>query len=189
MKLMSVINSSVAIFDNVGTDEQRESLLGEISLYYNRPSLPNTNEGCWRQEIHYRTGEWLEERINVELNNVVNYYLSVDSAYKSRFSPKGFHIESWTNVNQPGSNNHLHSHKEFDFVALYYINGTETGGLTFYNPANYLVDCSLNSPFVAMHTYEPKDGDLLIWPAWMPHSVDTNKSNRQRINIAFNIRL
>ena len=34
-----------------------------------------------------------------------------------------------------------------------------------------------------------KDGDLLIWPAWVPHFVEENKSNKQRINIASNIKL
>lgn len=189
MKLMPVINASVSIFENVGTEAQRTELLNELSLYYSRPSMPNTNEGCWRQEIEYRSGSWLIDKINHELSTVVNYYLESDAAYNKTFSPRGMDIESWTNVNNPGSSNHLHSHKAFDYVALYYIQGTGTGGLTFYNPANYLLDCSPNSPFTSMYTYLPNDGDLLIWPAWIPHSVDVNNSNRQRINVAYNIRL
>ena len=35
----------------------------------------------------------------------------------------------------------------------------------------------------------PVEGDLVIWPAWMPHEVETNTSNTQRVNIAFNIKL
>ena len=35
----------------------------------------------------------------------------------------------------------------------------------------------------------PKDGDLFIWPAWIPHKVDRNESDRQRINLAFNINI
>jgi len=38
-----------------------------------------------------------------------------------------------------------------------------------------------------MH-YTPKDGDLVMWPSWIPHQVERNESNIQRVCIAFNIR-
>ena len=50
-------------------------------------------------------------------------------------------------------------------------------------------DCNQKTPFVRDFTIEPKDGDLLVWPAWVPHFVEENKSNKQRINIATNINL
>ena len=31
-----------------------------------------------------------------------------------------------------------------------------------------------------------KDGDLLMFPAWLQHSVDANRSDRIRISISFN---
>ena len=34
---------------------------------------------------------------------------------------------------------------------------------------------------------QPKDGMLILWPAWVPHEVIENKSNRQRINIAWGL--
>ena len=34
---------------------------------------------------------------------------------------------------------------------------------------------------------KPKDGMLVLWPGWIPHEVIENKSNRQRINIAWGI--
>ena len=64
-----------------------------------------------------------------------------------------------------------------------------TGKLTFINPANILNECNLKSPFVRNYSVEPKDGDLFIWPAWIPHKVDRNESDRQRINLAFNINI
>ena len=189
MRTFKIIDASVHI-DNVGTDHQRQELLNETALYYStKKSAANTNDGCWRYEITYQSDEWLKEAIFKRVHELIKHYMEIDPAYASRFQPHGLEIESWTNVNNPGSSNRLHSHKAFDFVALYYIQGEGTGGLTFHNPANYLVDCSLNSPFVSRNVYEPKDGDLLIWPAWIPHEVEVNQSDKQRINIAFNIRL
>ena len=33
----------------------------------------------------------------------------------------------------------------------------------------------------------PKEGDLLIFPAYLPHSVEENKSDEDRVIISFNI--
>ena len=33
----------------------------------------------------------------------------------------------------------------------------------------------------------PKDNSLVLFPSWVPHEVEENKSDRQRINIAFNV--
>ena len=31
------------------------------------------------------------------------------------------------------------------------------------------------------------NGTLLLFPAWLPHSVDPNRSDRERMSISFNI--
>ena len=36
-------------------------------------------------------------------------------------------------------------------------------------------------------SYTPKDGDLVVFPGWVPHDIELNKSNKPRINISFNI--
>ena len=61
------------------------------------------------------------------------------------------------------------------------------GNLIFKNPANLLNDCGIKSPFTRNYKLEPKDGDLLVWPSWVPHEVDINNSDKQRINIAINV--
>mgnify|MGYP003704826005 FL=1 len=50
-------------------------------------------------------------------------------------------------------------------------------------------ECGPNSPFSSRMSYQPKDGDLLLWPGWLPHEVEINNSEKQRVNIAFNIKL
>jgi len=98
-------------------------------------------------------------------------------------------LSIWTNVNEPGSINELHTHKGVSFACTYNLQTEGTGNLVFRNPANLLNDCNQKSPFIRNYKIEPKDGDLLVWPAWVPHFVEENKSNKQRINIATNINL
>ncbi len=35
--------------------------------------------------------------------------------------------------------------------------------------------------------YHPEDGDILLFPSHLLHSVEPNPEDRERINIAFNI--
>ena len=189
MRTFPILKADVLI-DNVGEEWQRNSLLSQAWYHYqNSTSMSNTNEGCWRSSLDYLSMEWLYNSIKDMLSITLNAYMNSDPSYKSRISPKGYRIEHWTNINDPGSSNRVHSHAEFDFVALYYIQGEGTGELTFHNPANLLTNCSMNAPFTSRMSYEPKDGDLLIWPAWMPHEVEVNKSDKKRVSIAFNIKI
>jgi ectoine hydroxylase-related dioxygenase (phytanoyl-CoA dioxygenase family) len=34
--------------------------------------------------------------------------------------------------------------------------------------------------------HDPQDGDCLVWPSYLLHDVDVNRSDKQRISIAFN---
>ena len=109
--------------------------------------------------------------------------------YKDKISQKEQKVDMsfWTNVNEPGSKNVLHTHKGMSFASTYNLQTEGTGNIVFRNPANVLNDCNTSSPFVRYMSTEPKDGDLLVWPAWIPHEVEINKSDKQRINIASNI--
>ena len=44
-------------------------------------------------------------------------------------------------------------------------------------------------PFGQSFTVEPVDGLLLVFPSYLLHEVRSNPSNKQRINIAFNVRI
>jgi len=44
-------------------------------------------------------------------------------------------------------------------------------------------------PHSNMLGHAPGDGDVLCFPSYLLHDVDTNRSNRQRITIAFNAQI
>ena len=73
------------------------------------------------------------------------------------------------------------------FSGIYYIQGEDTGNLVFYNTQNLMHDCYTKSPFTKKFKMNPKDNSLVLFPSWVPHEVEENKSDRQRINIAFNV--
>ena len=53
---------------------------------------------------------------------------------------------------------------------------------------NLTESCHPHAPYTSRYALSPEDGQLILWPAWMPHETEVNKSNMQRINVAFNIR-
>ena len=180
--------------NNVGTKKQRKDLLDKI--YYlkknNINSVDENNQGCFRSTYEYdKELDWLRETIRDFIVDISKFYIEHDKTYKDKISQEEQKVDMsfWTNVNEPGSINVLHSHKGESFACTYNLQTEGTGNLVFKNPANLLSDCQMKSPFTRHYKIEPQDGDLFIWPAWVPHEVEINKSNKQRINIATNVKL
>jgi len=179
---------------NVGTKKQRKDLLDKI-LYLKKNNISpaeQSNKNCFRSAHMY--GEelnWLRDAIKIFVEEISNFYKDHDESFNALISQdeQKLDFSIWTNVNEPGSINELHTHKGVSFACTYNLQTEGTGNLVFRNPANLLNDCNQKSPFIRNYKIEPKDGDLLIWPAWVPHYVEENKSNKQRINIATNIKL
>ena len=84
--------------------------------------------------------------------------------------------------------NVIHSHTN-QMHGLVYImfKQREQEILCLHNPANILLIVITNSPFTRKTGIQPKDGMLVLWPGWVPHEVIENKSNKQRINLAWGV--
>lgn len=176
--------------DKVGSEEQRAKILEQI-LNARRSdvnSMENTNEGCWRSTAQYDDIDWLIDGVTALCNKAINHYKEIDPAFANKLSSvnqlKNYY---WTNVNEPGSHNDIHSHKGYPFTACYYVQGTDTGFIEFVNESNVLNECNSISPFTTSYAFQPRDGELFLFPGWIPHKVLTNTSKRDRINISFNI--
>lgn len=183
-----ILRADLFVKNNIGTKEQKIELMKQIrEAQKTEKTSPNTNDGCWRSSHRFKNIDWL-------LNSVISLYEEADKQYcaenggKDVFNVSGkTALDYWTNVNVPGSRNVLHSHRKSHFSCVYYVQGTGTGDLRLINPANILGDCDYIAPFARDFYYTPNDGDLILWPAWMPHEVEPNHSDRERINVVFDI--
>jgi uncharacterized protein (TIGR02466 family) len=101
----------------------------------------------------------------------------------------------WSIVNQKNSYNVRHFHPNCHLSAAYYVKAKEKcGNIMFYDPIdqkvmqapnkNVLNDLSSESIFAV-----PEEGDLLIFPSYLHHSVEENLSEDERIVISFNIEI
>ena len=102
--------------------------------------------------------------------------------------------EAWLNINnsrQCMNSEHVHGDV---FSGVFYLHTPEESGkLVLQNPAiNKMWNgCQLTSQknqFTAESIrIEPVEGNIILFPSYLPHSVETNDHDEERISISFNI--
>jgi len=101
--------------------------------------------------------------------------------------------EMWAIINKSGDFNVAHTHPNCYLSAAYYVRAPEKCGIfQVENPniakRNFYPEIKrkneLNSLVVGI---EINEGDLLIFPGYLPHKVKANESNEDRIVISFNV--
>ena len=99
----------------------------------------------------------------------------------------------WANMNPKGAAHPVHSHPNNFLSGVYYLRtheGADT--VNFHDPRS---QTGIIRPPVTELTAENtdqvvvkvSDGTLLMFPSWLPHSVDASGSDETRISISFNI--
>lgn len=102
--------------------------------------------------------------------------------------------EAWLNINDSRQcMNNVHVHAEV-FSGVFYLSTPEgSGKLVLQNPAINKIwkGCSLTSQknqFTGESIrIEPIEGNILLFPSYLLHSVETNDHDEERISISFNI--
>jgi len=101
----------------------------------------------------------------------------------------------WAIINKKNSSNAMHIHSNNYLSAAYYVKAPiNCGDIVFYDPrfaATYRYPKisktnKLNSNIVS---FQPKEGMLVLFPSYLQHSVNVNKTDEERIVISFNINL
>lgn len=101
---------------------------------------------------------------------------------------------AWVNFNDSrNSYNCEHVHQD-TFSGVFYLQIPERSGrLTLVNPGlnplwqgTMLID-QKNKFNAERLSIDPREGQILLWPAYLPHAVETNDHDETRISIAFNV--
>jgi uncharacterized protein (TIGR02466 family) len=121
------------------------------------------------------------------LNAVDKYYINIIDA-KDKINP--YITQSWLNYSNKGDYHHSHEHPNSLVSGVFYIKADEqkdkiTFHKNFYStiklrPKNYNLWNSL-SWWIPV-----KSGDILLFPSYLNHSVETKEDNDIRISLAFN---
>ena len=99
----------------------------------------------------------------------------------------------WSIINKKGSFNIQHNHPNAYLSAVYYVKVPKnSGNIKFFDPREQK---NIRFPKIKSYTdtsaviteITPKEGDLLIFPAYLYHSVGENLSEHDRIIVSFNV--
>ena len=104
-------------------------------------------------------------------------------------------VNSWVTIYPPGTYVPEHIHSNSMLSGVFYAKVPENAGnLLFKDPAavaKTMFGRHYNDfPTVStLHTHEVKTGQMVIFPAWLPHLTEINKSQDDRIMVSFNINM
>jgi len=104
-------------------------------------------------------------------------------------------VAMWAIINKKNSFNIMHNHQNCYLSAAYYVKKPErSGDISFFDPVEpktYRYPEKEKGTFHSNQvvTLRPEEGNLLIFPSYLYHSVEPNLSDEDRIVISFNIDL
>jgi len=170
------------------------------SLAYNlRKTDPNgrrlSNQGGW-QSMDFRPGthpelKSLEDVIMAQAEQCVR-----DFGYNENTC--FIVLENlWININQKGDTNSVHIHDNSFVSGAYYVKATpEQGSIIFYKSYNQDFITSSQAQikrYTALSAsaiaFKPETGKLVMFPGWLPHGVERNSTDDDRISISFNVKI
>ena len=173
------------------------------------PDFKNLKELFLTAVTNYKNNNPSEQKSNVwgyqspkeihsvaELSPLFDYVSRMASgcANSIKIRPDIAITEAWVNFNssrQCMNNQHIHGGV---FSGIFYLNvPPESGKLVLANPAiNHMWQGLGMVIEPSQYTSEtiiisPIEGDIIMWPSYLPHSVGTNNHDSDRISIAFNL--
>ncbi len=151
-----------------------------------------SNKGGWHSK-NFKLGfqDTIQHKFAVEMQK---YILNVFQNYGWKIKDKNIRIkEMWAIINKKEDFNVIHTHPNCYLSAAYYVKAQKDCG-------RFQIEC----PNIAKrHTYpeienqnelnvnvagiDVEEGDLLIFPGYLPHKVAKNESDKDRIVISFNV--
>ena len=170
------------------------------------PGVQRSNEGGWQSPGDFSAWSGLGGRAILDAAREIGDKLTwIESSSPTEASALAWHVHAWANVNRAGHANARHIHGGAVWSGIFYVDdggiagGSSLGGaLELWDPrgglplmyapqAKLRTDGSVNAGLAELHY--PKTGQLLMFPSWLPHSVEPYRGDAVRISVAFNLSL
>jgi len=95
---------------------------------------------------------------------------------------------AWITIMPPGENYVMHTHPNAILTGTYYISTPQNSGdIAFIDTQEIALDPVSGTAKIIR--IPPKEGNLVFFPAYLMHEVQTNNSNEGRISITFDLKL
>ena len=98
--------------------------------------------------------------------------------------------QMWAAINKINDWNMIHQHGQYEISGGYYLRVPEDSGKIVFRDPNAIRSNRFINRFIIggeLEFYQPKEHDLMMWPAYLDHFVEPSKSNEDRIMISFDL--
>ena len=187
-KLFSVPLWSRTVVDHQTINQHILSLLPQLEK--TTPASQRSNVGGWHSAS------------NLHLNNDFAQIRQIigttcaQCATALNYNFENFDIafnEMWLNRNGPGDYNRAHIHSHAIFSGVYYVKvPPQSGNIELYDPIRERAMMNIPVKQAVQRTgqtleVEGEEGKLLIFPSWLQHAVQANRSDEDRVSLSFNM--
>tara|TARA_B100000530_G_scaffold330060_1_gene272911 strand:+ start:6367 stop:7161 length:795 start_codon:yes stop_codon:yes gene_type:complete len=99
----------------------------------------------------------------------------------------------WTTIYPKDGFVPYHIHSNYRWSGVFYAKAEPgCGEIVFQDPSwatkTMTQGCNPDlNPYFTVYRVEPKSGELVLFPAWLPHKSEPNKSGEDRIIVSFNL--
>ena len=153
-----------------------------------------SNRGGWHSKsFKVREKGTIQNRFTQELSK---YIFDTIRSYGWKCIPERIVVsEMWAIINKPRDFNVIHTHPNAYLSAAYYVKAPEKAGrFVIENPLSvarhsYPAHATKTEYNIKAAALDIEEGDLLLFPAYLPHKVNENKSDEDRIVISFNVNI
>ena len=157
-----------------------------------KEGISKSNRGGWHSQYFM-----LDQKNTVQQKfalKVQEYIVRVFQLYGWKIKDVNIRIQHmWAIINKKNDFNVVHTHPNCYLSAAYYVRASKNcGRFTVESPniARRYAYPSIekqNELNVDVVSLDIEEGDLLIFPSYLPHKVGTNQSDEDRIVISFNV--
>ena len=179
-------------FNDVEFDKIEEHILDTKAN--NSISASRSNSGGWQSPFFQfydspTIQKLFDDKISLSAFGLIGYHIKHSTNLNS--------VEYWYNVNTPNSYNMPHTHPNCLMSGVFYIKVPEnSGNIVFTRPEIESLELShfnngtnITNPYTnTSYSIKPQKGKLILFPSYLSHYVEQNKSNEDRISISFNFR-
>ena len=154
--------------------------------------VTKSNKGGWHsKDFDLRDENSVQRKFIVEIQK---YILNTFSKLGWKSENKKIQILSmWAIINKKEDFNVIHTHPNSHLSAAYYVKAPKNCGRFQVENPNSLKKhirpelVNENELNVMLAGIEVEEGDLIIFPGYLPHKVAKNESKEDRIVISFNV--
>jgi uncharacterized protein (TIGR02466 family) len=161
-----------------------------LATIYPLLARPRSNVNGWQSPMFNYNNDPLFFKSNI-FKSIWNQFTQtskyIDLKDEYCFSLK----EIWVNINYPGSYNLSHTHPLSSISGVFYIKVPEnSGGIVFQNlfETNAAIPAfSKNKELSITEKIKPEEGKMVLFNSYLPHYVEQNHSDDDRISMSFNV--